>query len=133
VTQRAAALAVLELNADVLLRGRLGFRTLLDVIPLDAGLVKGSHGRPVADRAGRRCCAGSFLGSSAFPLDLIARRRFLGSACVPRAVFGVPPNTFRPPFFESGHIRSAKPCFCSIRIATNCAAKACSTGKAAPS
>jgi hypothetical protein len=36
-----------------LLRKRLGFRTLLDVIPLDAGLVKGSHGRPVADRAGR--------------------------------------------------------------------------------
>jgi predicted AlkP superfamily pyrophosphatase or phosphodiesterase len=36
-----------------LLRKKLGFRTLLDVIPLDAGLVKGSHGRPVADRAGR--------------------------------------------------------------------------------
>ena len=51
MTQRAAALAVLELNADVLLRGRLGFRTLLDVIPLDAGLVKGSHGRPVSDPA----------------------------------------------------------------------------------
>jgi hypothetical protein len=28
----------------------LGFRTLLDVTPLDAGLVKGSHGRPT-DRA----------------------------------------------------------------------------------
>jgi predicted AlkP superfamily pyrophosphatase or phosphodiesterase len=27
----------------------LGFRTLLDVIPLDASLVKGSHGRPDAD------------------------------------------------------------------------------------
>jgi predicted AlkP superfamily pyrophosphatase or phosphodiesterase len=27
----------------------LGFRALLDVIPLDASLVKGSHGRPVAD------------------------------------------------------------------------------------
>jgi hypothetical protein len=25
----------------------------MDVIPLDASLVKGSHGRPVADRAGR--------------------------------------------------------------------------------
>ena len=36
-----------------LLRKNLGFRTLLDVIPLDASLVKGSHGRPVADRAGR--------------------------------------------------------------------------------
>jgi predicted AlkP superfamily pyrophosphatase or phosphodiesterase len=29
-----------------LARRRLGFRTLLDVIPLDATLVKGSHGRP---------------------------------------------------------------------------------------
>jgi predicted AlkP superfamily pyrophosphatase or phosphodiesterase len=36
-----------------LLRKNLGLRTLLDVIPLDARLVKGSHGRPVADRAGR--------------------------------------------------------------------------------
>lgn len=29
-----------------LLRRKLGFRTLLDVIPLDASLVRGSHGRP---------------------------------------------------------------------------------------
>jgi hypothetical protein len=27
----------------------LGFRTLLDVIPLDATLVRGSHGRPTDD------------------------------------------------------------------------------------
>jgi len=33
-----------------LLRSRLGFRTLLDVIPLDASLVRGSHGR-VPDNA----------------------------------------------------------------------------------
>ena len=32
-----------------LLKKRLGFRTLLEVIPLDASIVKGSHGRP-ADR-----------------------------------------------------------------------------------
>jgi predicted AlkP superfamily pyrophosphatase or phosphodiesterase len=38
----------------------LGFRTLMDVIPLDAGLVKGSHGR-VTDRAE----AGPLLISSA--------------------------------------------------------------------
>ncbi|NWK54010.1 alkaline phosphatase family protein [Verrucomicrobiaceae bacterium N1E253] len=31
--------------ARFLLRKKLGFRTLLDVIPLDAGLVRGSHGR----------------------------------------------------------------------------------------
>ena len=34
-----------------LTRRKLGFRTLLDVIPLDASLVKGSHGRPVAATA----------------------------------------------------------------------------------
>lgn len=33
-----------------LAKRKLGFRTLLDVIPLDAGLVKGSHGR-LTDRA----------------------------------------------------------------------------------
>jgi predicted AlkP superfamily pyrophosphatase or phosphodiesterase len=33
-----------------LARRKLGFRTLLDVIPLDAALVRGSHGRPT-DRA----------------------------------------------------------------------------------
>lgn len=32
-----------------LLKKSLGFRTLMDVIPLDASLVKGSHGRPVDD------------------------------------------------------------------------------------
>ncbi|HRK32657.1 MAG TPA: alkaline phosphatase family protein [Tepidisphaeraceae bacterium] len=31
-----------------LLKRKLGFRSLLDVIPLDAGLVRGSHGRPPA-------------------------------------------------------------------------------------
>jgi hypothetical protein len=29
----------------------LGMRTLMDVIPLDASLVKGSHGRPTGDPA----------------------------------------------------------------------------------
>jgi predicted AlkP superfamily pyrophosphatase or phosphodiesterase len=32
-----------------LLRKKLGFRTLFDVIPLDPSLVKGSHGLPVSD------------------------------------------------------------------------------------
>jgi predicted AlkP superfamily pyrophosphatase or phosphodiesterase len=36
-----------------LLRKNMGFRMLMDVIPLDAGLVKGSHGRPVSDPARR--------------------------------------------------------------------------------
>ena len=34
--------------AWTLLRKKLGFRTLLKVIPTDAGLVRGSHGRPAA-------------------------------------------------------------------------------------
>src|SRR5271170_4364450 len=34
-----------------LLQKKLGFRMLMDVIPLDATLVKGSHGRPTADIA----------------------------------------------------------------------------------
>jgi predicted AlkP superfamily pyrophosphatase or phosphodiesterase len=35
--------------AWILLKKRLGFRTLLDVVPLDTSLVKGSHGRLPAD------------------------------------------------------------------------------------
>ena len=38
--------------ASILARKALGFRTLLDVIPLDAGLVRGSHGR-APDNAGQ--------------------------------------------------------------------------------
>jgi hypothetical protein len=34
-----------------LAKRKLGFRTLMDVIPLDAGLVKGSHGRITEDAA----------------------------------------------------------------------------------
>ncbi len=36
--------------AGILARKRLGFRTVMDVIPLDAGLVRGSHGRTEAGR-----------------------------------------------------------------------------------
>jgi hypothetical protein len=35
--------------ARFLLRKTLGFRALLDVVPLDPGLVKGSHGLPPPD------------------------------------------------------------------------------------
>ncbi|MGI4828361.1 MAG: alkaline phosphatase family protein [Janthinobacterium lividum] len=34
-----------------LLKKKLGFRYLMDVIPLDAGLVRGSHGRPTTEAA----------------------------------------------------------------------------------
>ena len=36
--------------AKFLLRKKLGFRALMEVIPLDAGLVKGSHGRDRVDK-----------------------------------------------------------------------------------
>lgn len=36
-----------------LVRKKLGFRTLFDVVPLDPGLVKGSHGAPVAEAQDR--------------------------------------------------------------------------------
>ncbi len=36
--------------AGILARKKLGFRTVMDVIPLDAGLVRGSHGRVGAPR-----------------------------------------------------------------------------------
>ncbi|GIX22415.1 MAG: alkaline phosphatase family protein [Gammaproteobacteria bacterium] len=53
-----------------LARARLGFRGLLDVIPLDAGLVRGSHGAPP-----RRLEDGALLiGSEAGLLDAEARR-----------------------------------------------------------
>ena len=36
--------------ASILARKRLGFRTMMDLIPLDAGLVRGSHGRVATER-----------------------------------------------------------------------------------
>ena len=36
-----------------LLQKKLGFRTLFDVVPLDAGLVRGSHGLAAADAQDR--------------------------------------------------------------------------------
>ena len=51
-----------------------------------------------------RCICGpkcSFRASSTFSVDMMGKGDF-GSACISRAVFGVPPNTFRPAFFLSG-------------------------------
>ncbi|MCU0842739.1 MAG: alkaline phosphatase family protein [Thiobacillaceae bacterium] len=54
------ALAFPKLNiAAFLLKKKLGFRALMQVVPLDAGLVKGSHGRVTDDPA-----AGPLLMSS---------------------------------------------------------------------
>jgi hypothetical protein len=48
----------LKIGSTLLLR-RLGFRKLLDLIPLDASLVRGSHGLPPSDPA-----AGPLLASN---------------------------------------------------------------------
>ncbi len=37
--------------ASILARKKMGFRTLMDLIPLDAAMVRGTHGRRTADRA----------------------------------------------------------------------------------
>jgi predicted AlkP superfamily pyrophosphatase or phosphodiesterase len=41
-----------------LMQKKLGFRTLFDVVPLDAGLVRGSHGSPAADALDRPLLVG---------------------------------------------------------------------------
>ena len=47
--------------AGFLLRKKLGLRALLEVVPLDASLVRGSHGRPADDPLDRPV----FLGAGA--------------------------------------------------------------------
>lgn len=62
--------------AWILLKKKLGFRTLMDVIPLDANLVKGSHGRPPV-RAEDGAC---FISSEPVPervLSPMAVKEFL--------------------------------------------------------
>ena len=51
--------------AKFLLRKKLGFRGLLKVIPLEAGLVKGSHGRDVVSEPERPVLIGAGAGSVA--------------------------------------------------------------------
>ena len=41
-----------------MLQKKLGFRTLFDVIPLDASMVRGSHGLPAADSLDRPILVG---------------------------------------------------------------------------
>jgi predicted AlkP superfamily pyrophosphatase or phosphodiesterase len=57
-----------------LARKILGFRYLMDVIPLDATLVKGSHGRPPANRAEGPLCITSepaLLSSDSMPAPAV--------------------------------------------------------------
>jgi predicted AlkP superfamily pyrophosphatase or phosphodiesterase len=60
-----------------LLQKKLGFRTLFDVIPLDATLVKGSHGLRAADAADRPLLIGDGPTPSAKELPMTAVRDLL--------------------------------------------------------
>jgi predicted AlkP superfamily pyrophosphatase or phosphodiesterase len=63
-----------------LLRKKLGFRMLMDVIPLDAGLVKGSHGTCPADSSEWPVLIGT--GSARDPIPATAVHDRLLAACV---------------------------------------------------
>jgi hypothetical protein len=60
-----------------LLQKKLGFRTLFDVIPLDATLVKGSHGLHAADAADRPLLIGDGPAPSGEELPMTAMRDLL--------------------------------------------------------
>ena len=63
-----------------LLQKKLGFRTLFDVIPLDAALVRGSHGLPAADRADRPLLIGDGPPPSTGELPMTGVRDLLLAA-----------------------------------------------------
>ncbi|PTY03856.1 alkaline phosphatase family protein [Opitutaceae bacterium EW11] len=65
--------------ASKLLRSRLGFRTLMDVIPLDPSLVKGSHGARPADSRDWPVLIGT--GGSPDPIPATAVHERLLAAC----------------------------------------------------
>ena len=66
--------------AGKLLRKKLGFRVLMDVIPLDASLVKGSHGTCPADSAEWPVLIGD--GNAAAPIEATAVHGRLLAACL---------------------------------------------------
>ena len=65
--------------AMALLKKKLGFRYYMDVIPLDASLIKGSHGTPADDpaEAPLLICDASLVNATSMPMtavrDVIAR------------------------------------------------------------
>lgn len=75
--------------ASKLLRKKLGFRILMDLIPLDPSLVKGSHGTCPANQAEWPVLIGT--GSSPDPIDATAVHARLLSVCLsPGAAAGLP-------------------------------------------
>lgn len=68
--------------AGKLLRNKLGFRTLMDVIPLDAGLVKGSHGCIPEMDENRPVLIGKFEGlRNGSRVQAVEVYRYLYGAC----------------------------------------------------
>jgi hypothetical protein len=65
--------------AKRLLQKKLGFRTLFDLVPLDASLVRGSHGLPAADALDRPI----LIGDGPAPAEDLAMTDVYG--CVVRA------------------------------------------------
>jgi len=63
--------------ASKLLRKKLGFRTLLDVVPLDASLVRGSHGLATAQSADRPLLIGDGAAPTGKDLPMTAVRQLL--------------------------------------------------------
>jgi predicted AlkP superfamily pyrophosphatase or phosphodiesterase len=57
-----------------LVQKKLGFRTLFDVVPLDPGLVRGSHGLPAADAADRPVLIGDRAAPSGEELPMTGVR-----------------------------------------------------------
>ena len=57
-----------------LLQKKLGFRTLFDVVPLDASLVRGSHGLPAADARDRPLLIGAGAAPAEGELPMTAVR-----------------------------------------------------------
>ncbi|MBI5688646.1 MAG: alkaline phosphatase family protein [Verrucomicrobia bacterium] len=68
--------------AGTLLRRKLGFRALMDVIPLDASLVKGSHGTCPADPADWPVLIGTGGSPSDEPIAATAVHDLLLGACL---------------------------------------------------
>jgi len=75
----ALALPKIRIAAK-LLRKSLGFRTLMDVIPLDASLVRGSHGTCPADSAEWPVLIGAGTASGPIPATAVHER--LLAACL---------------------------------------------------
>jgi predicted AlkP superfamily pyrophosphatase or phosphodiesterase len=68
--------------ASTLLRRKLGFRALMDVIPLDAALVKGSHGTCPADAADWPVLLGAGGGKNNTAIEATAVCERLLAACL---------------------------------------------------